>query len=145
MTFLARRMRSLLIGLVVLALSAGVALASAPSTPSSADQGLANAGSASGRTVPVADPVADSSKDANDKDEKAEQDKDEASESDNCKTDPTKLTVKQLAELTHGQIVCWAAHQDTPAGYDNHGAWVSSFAKDNSGTANKPASAGQRP
>jgi hypothetical protein len=31
--------------------------------------------------------------------------------------------------MNHGSIVCWAAHQPTPAtGYANHGAWVSHWA-----------------
>ena len=52
---------------------------------------------------------------------------------DNCTTDPTNLIGAQLAALTHGSIVCWAAHQPTPAGYANHGAWVSHWAKQNAG------------
>ena len=31
---------------------------------------------------------------------------------ENCSTDPTTLTEEELAELKHGSIVCWAAHQD---------------------------------
>jgi hypothetical protein len=47
---------------------------------------------------------------------------------DNCLTDPTGLTEVELAAMSHGSIVCWAAHQTTPDGYANHGAWVSHWA-----------------
>lgn len=47
---------------------------------------------------------------------------------DNCLTDPRTLSEDDLAALKHGSIACWAAHQETPEGYDNHGAWVSEWA-----------------
>lgn len=54
----------------------------------------------------------------------------------NCLTDPTTLTVEELAAMSHGSIVCWAAHQTTwPAEFANHGAWVSSWAHMGKGTA----------
>ena len=141
MLSLATKIRPLLIGFVVLALSAGVALASQPAQSAS---GLDEAASSSGRTVPAAGSAgseqADADKDDADKDEA---DKESAEANDNCSTDPTKLTAEKRAALTHGQIVCWAAHQTTPAGYDNHGDWVSSFAKDNAGADSKPAAAAQ--
>jgi hypothetical protein len=55
--------------------------------------------------------------------------------STNCLTDPTTLTVEALAAMSHGSIVCWAAHQTTwPAEFQNHGAWVSSWAHMGKGT-----------
>jgi hypothetical protein len=38
------------------------------------------------------------------------------------------MTDQELAALGHGSYVCWAAHQPTPDGYANHGAWVSHWA-----------------
>jgi hypothetical protein len=57
---------------------------------------------------------------------------------DNCATDPTGLTSDQLAAMSNGSIVCWAAHQDTPEGWDNHGAWVSHWAHMNKGKGHSP-------
>jgi len=127
---LALRLRPLLIGVVVLVLSAGVALADKPPT---AGDGRAVASQASGKTVPVVD-AADEDAD----EEKSETDEtDETVEahesSDNCTTDPNTLNATQLAEATHGSIVCWAAHQETPEGYDNHGEFVSWWAHQNNG------------
>jgi len=47
---------------------------------------------------------------------------------DHCATDPTGLSDEQLAAMNHGSIVCWAAHQTSWPGYDNHGAFVSHWA-----------------
>lgn len=48
---------------------------------------------------------------------------------DNCTTDPTTATPEELAAMTHGQIVCWAAHQTQwPAWFANHGKFVSCWA-----------------
>ena len=48
---------------------------------------------------------------------------------DNCTTDPTGLTAEQLAAMSHGSIVCWAAHQtEWPAWFKNHGQFVSCWA-----------------
>ncbi len=134
---LVHRLRPLLIGLVVLVLTTGVAFAGKPSTPA---DGPAVASEASGKSVPVVNegnqaPEGDEETDEAAEDEDANAKADEAG--DNCATDPRTLTPEQLAELTHGQIVCWAAHQETPEGYDNHGAWVSEWAKQNHGQAVK--------
>ena len=48
---------------------------------------------------------------------------------DNCLTDPTGLTADELAAMSHGSIVCWAAHQtEWPAWFENHGKFVSCWA-----------------
>jgi hypothetical protein len=140
MSTLAHRLRPLLTGLVVLVLTAGVAFAGKPTTPA---DGQAVASVASGKTVPVVNEesqtaVEDQDAEAAEESEaEAEAEADEAGE--NCATDPQALTTEELAELTHGQIVCWAAHQETPEGYDNHGAWVSEWAKQNHGQETKAA------
>jgi len=117
------RLRPIAVGLMLLAISAGAVLAGQPSAPV---DGRSVGSEAAGKTVPVAGtPSA-----PEDKDEAKDEDGPESAEdNENCSTDPTELTEQELAELTHGQIVCWAAHQDTPDGYANHGAWVSEWAR----------------
>ena len=136
---LVHRLRPLLIGLVVLVLTTGVAFAGKPSTPA---DGQAVASEASGKTVPVVTDEnqaedEDQAEAAEESESEIDAEADEAS--DNCATDPQTLTTEELAELTHGQIVCWAAHQETPEGYDNHGEWVSEWAKQNHGQEIKAA------
>lgn len=146
MTRTLQRLRPLLIGLVVLLLTAGIALAG---KPSAAPDGLTVAGEAAGQAVPV-QAGADEQEEQDEQDEGDEGDQDEAvpdadtdeDGGENCATDPTGLTVEALAELKHGSIVCWAAHQATPAGYDNHGQWVSEWAKQNHGHAGDSGESG---
>ena len=139
---LANRLRPLLIGLIVLVLSTGVAFAGKPTGPA---DGPSVASEASGRTVPVANEEQPAAEEDTDSDEEATEEAeteaggDESSEP--CATDPQTLTPEQVTELEHGQVVCWAAHQETPEGYDNHGAWVSEWAKQNHGQAVKGANA----
>lgn len=141
MIFLINRIRPVLIGLVVLILTAGVAFAA---QPAASDSGIATASQSSGKTVPVAD-EGDAAKDhGKETTEAKDEEKAEASDAaDNCTTDPRTLTTQQLADLTHGQIVCWSAHQPTPSGYANHGDWVSSWAKQNHGQQSSNAASGQ--
>ena len=57
---------------------------------------------------------------------------------DHCATDPTKLSVDELAAMNHGSIVCWAAHQTTlPASFANHGAFVSHWAHQGKNSASQ--------
>lgn len=118
-------LRALSVALLATAFSAGLAFADGPGP--AADAGLENAAVHAGKTLPVQ---------AGDQDETNDQDEDsEESEEagDNCATDPTGLDEEELAALRHGSIVCWAAHQDTwPEEFDNHGQWVSSWAKSKS-------------
>jgi hypothetical protein len=134
MTVVLTRLRPLLIGLVVLMFTAGIAFAGKPSTPAT---GLSVASEASGQTVPVR-AQAEEDEDLNEEvDEEAPEAEEpvEAEEEagDNCATDPTGLTDEALAALRHGSVVCWAAQQETPEGYANHGAWVSEWALKNHG------------
>jgi len=124
------RLRPLLIGLVVLMFTAGIAFAGKPSTPAN---GLSVASEASGKTVPVRAQV-DEEDEEEDETTEAEDEEVEVEEAgDNCATDPTALTPDELAEVRHGSVVCWAAHQETPEGYSNHGEWMSEWAKKNRG------------
>jgi hypothetical protein len=117
------RLRPLLIGLVVLLLTGGIAFAGKPSTPAN---GLQVASEASGKTVPV-------KAEGDEESGPAEDTASGESGGENCATDPTGLSDEELAEMRHGSVVCWAAHQETPEGYDNHGQWVSEWAKKNHG------------
>ena len=133
-----RHLRSLAIALVALALSAGLTLgAAAPQ----ASFGLAKAASHTGTTAGSGDVVTagedeESGEETDeDTDEDAAGDEDAEEDGDggeNCLVDPTDPAT-DLTTLTHGQIVCWAAHQETPEGYKNHGEWVSSWAKGEQG------------
>lgn len=131
------RFRGLAIAVVVLALSAGLAFGAQPEASS---WGLENASSHAGKTVPVRGGQVDESTDEDvDEEEDTEEEvveeeepaEEEESEEagDNCATDPTTLTEEELADLKHGSIVCWAAHQtEWPEEFANHGAWVRSWA-----------------
>ncbi len=122
------RLRPLWISLVVLILTAGIAFAAKPSTP------------ANGHPVAETTETTETSDSETTETETTETettktvDTTETTETanttsgDHCSTDPTTLTPGQLAAMNHGSIVCWAAHQPTPAGYANHGAWVSHWA-----------------
>ncbi|HEX4897653.1 MAG TPA: hypothetical protein VFV53_04770 [Candidatus Limnocylindrales bacterium] len=134
MTIVLTRLRPLLIGLVVLLFTAGIAFAGKPSTPA---DGLTVASEASGKTVPVRAQAEEDEDLDEEVDEEApeaeEQAESEEEAGDNCATDPTGLTDEALAALRHGSVVCWAAHQETPEGYANHGEWVSEWARKNHG------------
>ena len=141
-------LKGLLIAVVALAMSAGLAFGAQP--PAAASWGLATAGAHAGKTVPHQALGATSGEDdeaAVDEDETTDEETDEDTEvdettdeeteagetveeaSDNCLTDPTALTEDELAATNRGSIVCWAAHQKTwPEEFRNHGAWVSSWA-----------------
>ena len=126
-------LRGLIAAIIVIVLSTGAAAAAGPSAH--AAKGLATAAEQAGKTVPVAGQAEDDEDEETvEEEEEEEAAEDEAAEdSEHCATDPTTLDEEALAELNHGAIVCWAAHQETPAEFDNHGAWVSSWAKDNKG------------
>ena len=121
---LKRRLRSLLIALAVLALSAGVALAGRGSHP-----------------ITTSDPTGPSAQNEN---AGGDADESEAPESEAPESEaPTHGTPDAGAPDAgsptaehpdnHGKLVSEAAQTATPAGFDNHGAWVSSVAKQNHG------------
>lgn len=119
MTHIHRLLRPIVMGMVVLALTAGAAFAGRPTGVSLRhDLGAptVGAGQEAGET---------------DEDGDAEEapDADAEAGGDHCATDPGAATPEELAALNHGAIVCWAAHQETPEGYRNHGAFVSAWAK----------------
>jgi len=100
------RVRSVLIALVVLALSAGLVLAG---QPSAASDGLSKAAIASGQTVPVLNEAPGLTAE--------DEDAGSNSPSDN-----------------HGADVSTVAQSDCTGGdHDNHGGCVSAVAKDNNG------------
>jgi hypothetical protein len=151
-TMLIARFRGPLVAIVVLLLSATVAFAAQPSGGPGAngDHGNhGNSGADSSHDVPKASDEDGDDQGTTDAQESPEPEEsndagpgDTTDANDNCSTDPTGLSAEQLATLSHGSIVCWAAHQDTPDGYANHGAWVSHWAhmgKSKGKGANKPS------
>ena len=135
------RLRPLLISLIVLILTAGIAFAGKPSTPA---DGLAVASEASGKTVPVQARQGDEDgpEDVDTEEAKTNENEDAGDGGDHCATDPTTASVEELAALNHGAIACWAAHQATPDEYKNHGAWVSEWARQNHGAEDAAARSG---
>jgi hypothetical protein len=129
---LIRRFRGPLVALIALTFSASVALAGQPASPGAT--GLSNAATHAGKTVPVQAADEQTGQDeTTEPDESTDETADTSDSADHCSTDPTTLTPEELAALNHGAVVCWAAHQATPEGFANHGAWVSSWAKQNHG------------
>jgi hypothetical protein len=115
------RFRALLVAIVVLALSAGAALAghSPVNMPSAAADGLQRAAEAAGKIVPVAGPPAaapDENTEETQPVEEAPVDTQAAEHPDN-----------------HGKAVSEAAQATTPDGFDNHGQYVMTIATDNHG------------
>lgn len=133
-----RRFRSPLIAIVAVVFAAGIAMAAQPADNAAA--GLANAATHAGKTVPVQATDEPSGDESTEADEST--DTNTSDSADNCSVDLTQ-DPSVLAGLNHGSVVCTAAHQDTPQGYDNHGSWVSKWAKMNKG-ANAPSNATTR-
>lgn len=146
MSHLLHRLRGVIIAFAALALSAGLAFGA---QPEASLPGLANASIHAGKTVPVKTGQIDGAIDDDvdeDVDEEVDEEIDEEVDEDideevdeevegegaggeNCATDPTTLTEEELAELKHGSIVCWAAHQDEwPAWFTKHGEHVKCWA-----------------
>ena len=139
------RLRGVFIAFAALALSTGMVLGA---QPDASLPGLANASTHAGKIVPVkAGQVEDTTEDEDvdeDVDEDLDEDVDEDVEDvedvegegaedgaggDNCAIDPRTLDEAQLAELKHGSIVCWAAHQDEwPEWFTKHGEHVKCWA-----------------
>jgi hypothetical protein len=130
---LKRRLRSLLIALAVLALSAGVALAGRASHPTTVGQPEPAAGqgdaSEQGEAAEGADGEQGDDADKSD----AETPETEPPETDEA--DPGAAADAATGEHpdNHGKLVSEAAHADTPAGFDNHGEYVRTVAKANHG------------
>ena len=122
MTNLIRHFRGPLIAIVALTMSAGLASAAHPAADRQNNAVTQANSSETAEPDESEGPDESETPDSND------------SAGDNCATDPTGLTSDQLAAMSHGSIVCWAAHQDTPEGWDNHGAWVSHWAHMNKGS-----------
>ena len=132
-----RHLRPILISLVALTLTAGIAMAAKPS-----DAGTRHGPKAAEVTENVETDTDQETDTDTDTETVTETDTDPATQpapdaatdaASHCLTDPTTATPEELSVLNHGAIVCWAAHQVTPDGYANHGAWVSEWAHKNHG------------
>lgn len=135
-------LRSLFIALVVLALSASLAFGAKPawSKGSAASSGgatiLLGEDEESGDDEGEVDEVEEAEE--TEEDEEGTEDEAAGEGGDNCATDPTLLTEEELAELRHGSIVCWAAHQtEWPEWFSNHGQFVRCWA--HQGKADAPS------
>lgn len=129
MISIARRLRSLLIAVVVLALSATAVFAgrSAVSAPT------ANVAS---QQVPAGQDVEEDG----DEDELDEPENEPADEDLDQDEDAPDADVESAEHPdNHGKLVSEAAQADTPAEFDNHGAYVRTIAKDNHGHSSEAA------
>ena len=126
MTRIARSARGLLVAIAALALTGGAVLA-ARSLPSQATSGIQHAGTVSGHAVPA---VQDGTPETKDTPEQAETPDVE---------DQSGAAPNADRPQNHGWTVSQAANADTPAGYANHGAYVSSIAKSDAGKTNAGA------
>lgn len=124
-TSLKRRLRSLLIALAVLALSAGVALAGRAIHPTQAP--------ATGPTVGQGDQGDQGEAEDGDEAEAPETEAPDADEAEAPETDAPEAESAGEHPDNHGKLVSEAAGADTPAGFDNHGAYVRTVAQDNHG------------
>ena len=127
-TALTRRLRSLLIALAVLALSAGAVLAgrSALSAPVHPDGAVAHTEGADTETGETEET------------EPAEAPETETVDTGETQTDanaPAADATTGVHPDNHGKLVSEAASGPTPAGFDNHGAYVRTIAQDNHGKA----------
>lgn len=129
MSLIARRLRSLLIALAVLALSATAVLAgrsalTAPAALVASQQDVDD--DAGGDEEGSEEEELDGPKD---------EETDPAEDADGEEGAPDGETETPSGEHpdNHGKLVAEAAHAATPAEFDNHGGWVRSVAKDNHG------------
>jgi hypothetical protein len=123
-----RRLRSLLIALAVLALSATVTLAGRPSVSPRNQVASQNE---------QGDQQAEESE-APDADE-SEAPESEAPESPDRSEADTKDASAAVHPDNHGLLVSEAARAETPDGFDHHGAYVRTIAQDNHGHADAAA------
>jgi hypothetical protein len=130
-----RRFRSPLIAVVAVVFSATMVMAAQP-------KGLATAAQHAGKTVPVQ--AAGPTDQTDETTETTETESESDSSADNCNVDLTQ-DPSVLAGLNHGSVVCTAAHMATPAGYANHGAWVSHWAKMGKGADASAAGKAHKP
>lgn len=129
MPTLTRHLRGITIAATAIALTAGVALASPPAPASgpdgAADPGLDRAAEAAGRVVPV----------------RPDPEVPEAPEIPDAALDhPADIERPQ----NHGWYVSEAATGETPDGFANHGAYLSSIAKGDLGKPDAAAEAASR-
>ena len=138
-TALTRRLRSVLIALAVLALSAGAVLAgrSALSAPVQPDRTVTQAEGSDQETGQVGE---------TEETEPAEAPETEPAEAPETETPdanaPAGDTTTAVHPDNHGKLVSEAAQGPTPAtGFDNHGQFVRTIAQDNHGKTQAAAAA----
>jgi len=122
-TRLTRSARGLLVALAALALTGGAVFA-ARSLPSASTSGTQHASTVSGKTVPTTQTAG--APDSNDNDEANETVEQETPDAEAGAANADR-------PQNHGWFVSQAAQLVTPAGFDNHGAYVSSIAQSGQG------------
>jgi hypothetical protein len=120
-----KKLRSLIVAVIVLAMSAGAALAGR-SLPRAASAGLPTAPPPPGKTVPVRPPALGGAPAT-----AAAAGDDDGEGGDAVEAPATAPT----QPANHGATVSAAAQGATPAGFTTHGAYVSSIARINAGAA----------
>jgi hypothetical protein len=128
-TVLTRHLRSLLVALAVLALSAGAVLAgrSALSVPVRPDAAVTHADSSETETGETEETEPAEAPET-------ESDKTDETETPDTETDaPDAGTSTAVHPDNHGKLVSEAAQGATPADAANHGAYVRTIAQDNHG------------
>ena len=118
--------------LAVLALSA--TLVAAHFVPSPATTGLSRASEEAGKTVPVGPPSALPSPDTSQPE--ASQPPEGSAAPDGSGAPPSSAGPESSGApqpSNHGSVVSAAAQSPTPSGFDNHGDYVSSIARQNHG------------
>jgi hypothetical protein len=139
-----RRLRSLLVALVALIFSASIVMAAQPGNSGAGHDNGAGHGAKAGQAA-SGDPSESADPDQSSADESDNGDTTDAADAANhCNVDLTQ-DPSVLAGLNHGSVVCTAAQQDTPDGYDNHGAWVSHWAMMNHGSGASSAGKAHKP
>lgn len=128
-----RRSTGLFIALIALALSATLTFGAQAPAAGSAFGSAYQAGTTEAEGDEDATEPEDTETDEDtDSDEDTDTDEttDEGADSaDSCLTDPSGLTEEELAAMSHGSIVCWAAQQtEWPEWFSNHGKFVSCWA-----------------
>jgi hypothetical protein len=125
MNRLTRSARGLLVALAALALTGGAVFA-ARSLPLPDTSGTQQAATQTGRTLPVAGGAPATEHGAPDADETAEP-------AETPDTEDSGAAANADRPHNHGWFVSQAAQAETPAGFDNHGAYVSSIARGDAG------------
>jgi len=140
-TALISRFRGPAVAVVVLALTAGAALAGGGGMPAASEFGLETARDASGQEVPLGLGLVEDS-DEETEEPAAEEEEEELveEEQEEEETEDASEHCTDVDPANHGALVCWAAQNEPDGWTGNHGEWVSCVARlSNNGHVVEPA------